>query len=88
MKRAKIFSLTILFGLFLFSSSILAQEKEKVKITITKRVKIKKSKLDLIKANPNYRIISKKDFYKRTVHVTEKKKQLSVIDALKEEFKK
>jgi len=86
MTRAKKFSLTILFGLLLFSSSILAQEKGKIKSTTVTKIKSKKSKLDLIKTNPNYKIISKKNNH--ITMVTTKKKRESVIDALKAEFKR
>ncbi len=86
MKRAKIFSFFLLFGLLLFSSSILAQDKGKVKSSNIKKVVIKKSKLDLIKADPNYKIVSQKKNH--IIQVAVKKKHQSVIDALKEEFKK
>ncbi len=88
MQRARIFSLTILFGLLLFSSSILAQEKEKP--TVTNKVKVKKSKLDLVRGKSNYRIVSIKEYRNEISQpqTAKKKKKLSVIEALKEEFRK
>ncbi len=88
MQRARIFSLIILFGLLLFSSSMLAQDKGK--ITVTTKVKVKKSKLDLVRGKSNYRIVSIKE-YRNEVNrpqIAKKKKKLTVIEALKEEFRK